>query len=149
MIYRNTPLSSHPQSPMQILSSRSTRSILPLSNVAKRQMGIQGEELRSKQKNQHLPMHNLCLHQTVMFQETSSKKWYPATITKLCKEPRSYIITTPDGIRYRRMQMHLKPCQPRSQADNKELQITPPCNDNEMQLRQRNKIKPPRRFQVV
>ena len=98
MIYRNTPLSSHLQSPMQILSSRSTRSTLPLSNVAKRQMGIQGEELRSKQKNQHLPTHDLSLHRTVMFQETTSKKWYPATITKLCKEPRIYIITTLDGI---------------------------------------------------
>ena len=97
MICRNTPLSSHFQSPMQILSSRSTRSTLPLSNVAKRQMGIQSEELRSKQKNQHLPTHDLCLHQTVMFQEPTSKKWYPATITKLCEEPRSYIITTEDG----------------------------------------------------
>ena len=36
MIYRNTPLSSHLQSPMQIISSRSTRSTLPLSSVAKR-----------------------------------------------------------------------------------------------------------------
>ena len=60
-------------------------------------MGIQSEELRSKQKNQHLPTQDLCLHQTVMFQETASKKWYPATITKLCEEPRSYIITTEDG----------------------------------------------------
>ena len=50
-IYRNTPLSSHLQSPMQILSSRATRSTLPLSNVAKRQMGIQSEEVRAKQKN--------------------------------------------------------------------------------------------------
>ena len=112
-------------------------------------MGTQGEEVRSKQKNQHLPTHGLCLHQTVMFQEMTSKKWYPATITKLCEEPRSYIITTPDSTQYRRIQMHLKPYQPRSQADNKELQITPPCNDNQMQLRQRNKMKPSRRFQVV
>ena len=36
MIYRNSPLSSHLQSPMQILSSRATRSTLPLTNVAKR-----------------------------------------------------------------------------------------------------------------
>ena len=40
MIYRNTPPSSHLQSPMQILSSRATRSTMPLSNVEKRQMGI-------------------------------------------------------------------------------------------------------------
>ena len=47
------------------------------------------------------------------------------------------------------MQMLLNPYQPRSQEDNKELQRTPPCNDNQMQLRQRNKIKPQRKFQVV
>ena len=35
MAYRNTPLSSHLQSPMQILSNRATRSTLPLSNAAK------------------------------------------------------------------------------------------------------------------
>ena len=35
MTYRNTPLSSHLQSQMQILSNRGTRSTLPLSNAAK------------------------------------------------------------------------------------------------------------------
>ena len=35
MTYRNTPLSSHLQSPMQILSNRATRSTLLLSNAAK------------------------------------------------------------------------------------------------------------------
>ena len=109
MTYRHTPLSSYLQSPMQILSSRATRSTLPLSNAAKRQMGIQSEELRVKHKNQHLPTHDLCLNQTVMYQEPISKKWYPVRITKLCKEPRSYIITTEEGMQYRKMQMHLKP----------------------------------------
>ena len=95
--------------PMQILSSRATRSTLSLSNVAKRQMGIQSEELRAKQKNQDLPTHDLYLNQTVMYQEPISKKWYPVRITKLCEEPRSYIITTEEGMQYRKMQMHLKP----------------------------------------
>ena len=97
MIYRNTPLSNHLQSPMQILSSRSTRLTLPLSNAAKRQMDIQDEELRTGYKNQHLPTHDLCQKQAAMYQELTSIKWYLATITKLCKEPRSYIITTVDG----------------------------------------------------
>ena len=35
MTYRNAPLSSHLQSPIQILSNRATRSTLPLSNAAK------------------------------------------------------------------------------------------------------------------
>ena len=35
MIYRNTPLSNKLQSPMQILQSRTTRTQLPMSNVAR------------------------------------------------------------------------------------------------------------------
>ena len=109
MTYRNTPLSSHLQSLMQILSSRATRSTLPLSNAAKKQMGLHSEELRVTQKNQHLPTHDLCLDQTVMYQDPTNKKWYPAKIMKLCDEPRSYIISTEDGTQYRKMQKHLKP----------------------------------------
>ena len=69
MTYRNTPLSSHLQSLMQILSSRTTRSTLPLSNASKKQMGLHSKELRVTQKNQHLPTHDLCLDQTVMYQD--------------------------------------------------------------------------------
>ena len=112
-------------------------------------MGIQSEELRVKQKNQHLPTHDLCLNQTVMYQDPISKKWYPVRITKLCEEPRSYIITTEEGTWYRKMQMHLKPYQPRHQTNNKELQTTAPCNDNQIQLRPKNNIKPPTRLQIV
>ena len=97
MVYRNTPLSSQLQSPMQILSRTATRSNLPLSNTVRKQMGIQSKELRSRHKNQHLPTHDPSLNQTVMYQEPGSKKWYPAKITKLCDEPRSYIITTEEG----------------------------------------------------
>ena len=44
----------------------------------------------------------------------TSKQWYPATITNLCQEPRSYNITTREGVNYRRTQAHLKPYQPQS-----------------------------------
>ena len=97
MTYRNTPLSSQLQLPMQILSSRATRSTLPLSNAAKKQMRLHSEELRATQKNQHLPINDLCIDQTVMYQDPTNKKWYPANITKLCDEARSYIISTEDG----------------------------------------------------
>ena len=35
-----------------------------------------------------------------------------AVITKLCKKPRSYQVTTKDGVTYRKMQAHLKPYKP-------------------------------------
>ena len=56
MVYRNTPSSSQLQSPMQILSSRATRSSLPMFNAVRKQMGIQSEELRCRHKT------NIYLH---------------------------------------------------------------------------------------
>ena len=47
-----------------------------------------------------------------MYQEVASKWLYPATITSLCVQPRSYNITTRDGVTYRKIQAHLKPDQP-------------------------------------
>ena len=151
MAYRNTPLSSQLQSSMQILSSRATRSSLPLSNAARKQMGIQSEELRGRQKNQHLPTHDFTLNQNLMYQEPVSKKWYPAKITRLCDELKSYIITTEEGTQYRKQQMHLKLYQLWHQTNNQELKSnkTTQCNDNQIWLRPRNNVKPPARLQIV
>ena len=74
----------------------------PLSNAASKQMSIQSKNLRSRHKNQHLPTHDLNLNQTIMYQEPASKKWFPVKITRLCDEPRSYIITTEEGTQYRK-----------------------------------------------
>ena len=98
MIYHKPPLSSKLQSPMPILQSKSYRSDFVMSNVARHQFGLNPDELRSKYKNEHLPSHDLHLNQCVMYQDSSSKQWHPATITKLCKEPRSYIITIKEGV---------------------------------------------------
>ena len=94
MVYHNTPLSNSLSSPMQILTSRSARSSLPMSHATKKQKGLDCENLRTHYKNEHLPMHDLILQPAVMYQDPASKRWYPATITKLCQEPRSYIVTT-------------------------------------------------------
>ena len=40
MVYHNTPLSNNLQTLIQILSSRSARSDLPMSNTARKQLGI-------------------------------------------------------------------------------------------------------------
>ena len=59
MVHCNTPLSNMLWSPRQILSSRSVRSDLPILNTARRQLGIDCEDLRTKYKNEHLPLHDL------------------------------------------------------------------------------------------
>ena len=109
MVYHNTPLSNTLQPPMQILARKSARSDLPISNAARKQLGIDCENLKTKHKNEHLPLHDLYLDQVVMYQDSTSKHWFPATITKLCQERRSDIITTKEGVQYRKTEAHLKP----------------------------------------
>ena len=124
MIYHNTPLTSNLQSPMQILQNRTARSQLPMSNSARRQLGLEAEKLRIKTKNENLPSHDLHLGQDVMMQDSASKRWSQMVITRLCKEPRSYKVTTRDNVTYRKMQAHLKPYMPevKSVQDEKKLQ---------------------------
>ena len=97
------------QSLMQILHSRTAISGLPMSNAARKQLSLGAELLRNKHKNEHLPLHDLHLGQDVMFQHVTSKQWFPATITNLCSQPRSYKITTREGVTFRKTQAHLKP----------------------------------------
>ena len=108
MVYCNTPLSNSLSSPMQILTSRSARSSLSMSHAARKQKGLDCENLRTHYKSEHLPTHDLHL-QVVMYQDPANKRWYPATITKLYQEPRNYIVTTEQGVQYRKTQAHLKP----------------------------------------
>ena len=93
---------------MQILTSRSARSGLPMSHATRIQNGLDYKDLRTHCKNEPLPKHDLHLNQAVMYQDPASKRWYPATITKLCQEPRSYVITTKQGVQNRKTKAHLK-----------------------------------------
>ena len=109
MIYHNTLLTSNLQSLMQTLQNRTARSQLPMSNSARRQLGLEAEKFRIKTKNENLPSHDLHLGQDVMMQDPASKQWSPVVMTRLYKEPRSYQVTTRDNVTYRKMQAHLKP----------------------------------------
>ena len=68
-----------------------------MSNAVRQQLGLQSEDLRKADKHEDLPTHDYHIGQDVMFQDVTSKWWYPATITSLCQEPRSYKITTRVG----------------------------------------------------
>ena len=123
MVYHNTPLSNSLHSPMQILTSRSARSSLPMSYAVRKQKVLDCEDLRTYCKNEHLPSHDLHLNQAVMYQDPASTRWYPATITKLCQEPRSYIITTKQGVQYRKTQAYMKSYQPQDSRSENELLV--------------------------
>ena len=86
--------------PMQIFQGRNARSNLPMSNAARKQLHIQPEVVKNRDKHAALPSHDLHLGQHVVFQDSTSKHWYPAVIESFCSQPRSYKITTRDGINY-------------------------------------------------
>ena len=98
-----------------------------MSNAAREQPGLQTEKLRTVYKNEHLPSLDLHIGQDFMYQGTTSKQWYPASITSLCVQPRSDNITTKEGVTYSKTQAHLKPYQPQCMKAEDEY------SDNKMQ----------------
>ena len=141
---------------MQILSNRSASSDLSMSKSARKQLGIDCEDSRNKYKNEHLPPHGLHIDQAVTYQDSTSKWWYPATITRLCKKPRSYTIKTKEDVHYRKTQAHLKPYQLQSKKSEdehlsqsnhmwtvKNESKRPHIIDNLVQSRPKRDIKPP------
>ena len=92
-----------------------------MSNAVMKQQDLDCGDLRTKYKNEHLTLHDFHLDQVVMYQEPTTKRWYPATITKLCQEPRSYIIITKEGVQYKKTQAHLKSYHPQDKTSKSEL----------------------------
>ena len=160
MVYCNTPLSNSLSSPMQILTSKSVRSSLPMSHAAKKQKGLDCEGLRTHCKNEHLLTHDLHLNEVVMYQDPASKRWYPATINKLCQEPRSYVIKTKQVVQYKMTHTHLKSYQPQENTSEDELLVqnnhkwtvkSTKCEYNYANLAQsraRRDINPPKRLDL-
>ena len=69
----------------------------------------------------------VCLYvcQQVMYQDSTSKCWYPAVIDSLCPGPRSYKISTRDGIVYRKTQSYLKPFIPQNKMSQSTHCVSP------------------------
>ena len=92
-----------------------------------------------------------------MYQDPNDKRWYPATITRLCQEPRSYLITTKQGVQYRKTQAHLKPYHPQGEDElltqEKHKQTVPfaqnkPSATNIAQSRPKRDIKHPKKLDL-
>ena len=120
------PLTGTMSSPLQILQGTNARSDMPMSNAAMKQLGIQPEVIRNIDKHAVLPLHDLHIGQQVMYQDSTNKHWYLAVIDSLCPEPRSYKITTRDGITYRKTQSHLKPLHLRIKTFLSNPSMSPP-----------------------
>ena len=118
MVYCNTSLSNSLWSPMQILSSRSARSDSHVKCSQK--LGLDCEDLRNKYKIWTLVITWPSCRPSSHVPGFNKQMVYPATITRLCKRARSYIITTKESVQYRKAQAHLKPYQPQNKKSEDE-----------------------------
>ena len=131
---------------MHILQGRNARSDLPMSNAARKQLGIQAEVVRNNVIHAVLPTHDLNVGQQVMYQDSVSEGWYPAIIDSSCPKPRSLKINTRHGITYRKAQSHLKPFTPQNNNLQSNQCMSPPmAQSNNMLV---VKTEPKKRSQV-
>ena len=125
---------------MQMLQQISARSQLPMSNAARRQLGIAVEQPLTN-KNQHLSSHDFHIRQEVMCQNPITRRWSPTTIEALYPEPRSYQIETLEGVTYRRTQNHLKPYKSHQETPRREQSNQKHLNMNQTYIRDSNNMK--------
>lgn len=114
-LLRNTPRNETLGSPVQRLFSRQTRTILPTNIVDLKPKIINGvtEELRELRTNQKryvdrvaIPRLSFEKGENVRMQ-TNHREWKPAKVVEITENPRSVIVETPDGRKYRRNSIHI------------------------------------------
>ena len=84
-----------------------------------------------------------------MFLQPDQKKWYPARLIELCKEPGSYVIQTPDNVNYRCTEQHVKAYNPNHELvemEKKNVQSSLPPLPTLQESRLKRNIKPPTRY---
>jgi len=114
--YRNTPINDRLGSPTQRLMGRRTKTLIPTSDSLLCPQTIKPslvqqelEEQKRKQKyyydrNAH-PLQELKIGDQVSIQ--IDNRWCPAVVTDVAGTPRSYIVATPRGQKYRRNRRHI------------------------------------------
>ncbi|XP_052783396.1 uncharacterized protein K02A2.6-like isoform X1 [Mya arenaria] len=135
--YRNAPLSCG-KSPVQLLMSRETRSILPVTRKHLEPKVQNRQEIKSKMSKSKIksktwfdksakPLTQLSQGETIRIKQ--GKRWKQAIVRKQVHD-RSYIVETNDGGVYRRNRNHLL------KTNEKPFQIidTHPCNGNDIRL---------------
>ena len=110
-----------------------------MSKAARKQIGTDPEVIRNC-KHAVLPMHDLYVGQNAMFQDSTSRHWYPA-VSVLCPESRSHKITTmwsvnPVMIQFNHMQPVNTELKKKSQVNIKsQVQTSKFKRDNKPQVK--------------
>ena len=58
-----------------------------MSNAPRKQFGLGPEQLRMKSRKEQLPLHDLHLGKSVMYQDSMTKRWYQPPLPTYAKSP--------------------------------------------------------------
>jgi len=115
--HRATPGANNLPSPAELLFGRPLRTTLPscqqqgqLQQTDVFEKLLDRVNIMKKDHDNHAgptlpPLH---VGQKVMIRDTESNTWKPGAVLQVCKEPRSYMVETPNGSSYRRNRQHLR-----------------------------------------
>ena len=106
------PQASHMQSVKVIEQSNDKKSQVKLvmAQSTHMQSSKQPEIIWNSYKHEALPTHDLNVFQQAMFQDSTSKYWYPDVSANLSPDSRSYKITTMQSVNPVKMQStHMQP----------------------------------------
>ena len=115
---RTTPISEKIDSPMELLTGRKARANLPVRLCRPKHQSEVPENLQERQTKQKLAYDRtagpelppLYVGQQVRIQNPVDGLWAPGTVIQKCSEPRSYILGTPNGGRFRRNRRFIAEC---------------------------------------
>ncbi|XP_038064887.1 uncharacterized protein LOC119735255 [Patiria miniata] len=122
LLLRATPIDAHLPSPPEILFGRPPHTTLPSRDptgtyqkpleVNDRLASRRDEMKANHDKHAGPDLPSLYVGQKVRILDQPNKSWTPGEVTKVCKEPRSYEVRTPNGSTHRRNRSHLREMQP-------------------------------------
>lgn len=134
-------------SPSMLLMSRQLRTKIPecSNNLKPKLVDYKKESCTKKNKVDVMckyynrgthPLKPLSEHEPVMFKKLPTSPWTPGKVVDVSSEPRSYIVSTPDGSEFRRNRQHIA----------SPSQVSSPPHNSPQTSRFGRKVQPPRRF---
>ncbi len=112
-VLRTTPVDHKIPSPAELLHGRKMQSNLPVkihhsNDPVTQQLQHRQDSMKHYHDRKARDLPPLYPEQQIRVLDQKSKKWVPATVSRVRPEPRSYDIVTRDGVTLRRNRRHLR-----------------------------------------
>ena len=119
---RITPVDNSLPSPAEMMFGRQLSSKLPTRQNVNSDVVSQLQERSNRSRDNYNksarkdPLPPLHVGQNISVYDKGSTTWEQGKVIEKCNEPRSYVVSTPNGAHLRRNRLHLKPRDPTNQS---------------------------------